>query len=135
VKSIEKVKSVEILNSLNVIRHLVLSDPGISVEEITDTLERLDVDPLTRFYIGTVKSHLRDTLRFLRKQGLLVDKQHELPISMGGRSKPLQETQSASHTGESKVAGKSAGLSPRQSVQTVSSVPTCIGMVRRGNET
>jgi hypothetical protein len=114
VKSIEKVKSVEILNSLNAIRHLLLNNPDITVDEITDTLERLDVDLPTRFYIGTVKSHLRDTLRFLRKQGLLVDKQHELPISMGGRSKPLQETQSASHTGESKGQSPSHHLNSRR---------------------
>jgi hypothetical protein len=70
------------LTTKDAIRHLVLCDPDISVDDIADRLDELDLHVPTKFYIATFKRKLRDTMRFLRKQGMIVDKPHKLPASM-----------------------------------------------------
>jgi hypothetical protein len=95
------------LNDINAIRHLVLNDRDITAEEIIDTLDKLDLDPPTRFYIVSTKRQLLDLMRFLRKQGLLVDKLHTLPTSLRRARKQVsnQNTDDVLPTGERNLLG------------------------------
>jgi hypothetical protein len=67
-------KSKNAMTTENAIRHLVLHDADISVDGIADKLDALGLHVPTSFYIGTKKGFILSVVRFLRKEGLLVDK-------------------------------------------------------------
>jgi len=96
------------LTPQDVIRHLVTHNPNVSVDEIVAKLEQLGLNVPTRYYIATYKGYVRDVLRFLRRAGLLIDKPHELPISMRGPRKrvPRQNENDARYAGEEELLGR-----------------------------
>ncbi len=94
------------LNTHDAIRHLVLHDPMIPSEDIAKRLEALTLDVPTKAYINCIKGHIKDMMRFLRREGLLEDEPYELPVSMGGTRECPQESDSVSYAGETKLAGR-----------------------------
>jgi hypothetical protein len=93
------------LTPQEVIRHLVAHDLNVSVDEIVAKLEQLGLNVPTRYYIASFKGYVRDVLRFLQREGLLVERQHKLPASMRGPRKRVlhQNENDALHTGEGEL--------------------------------
>ena len=78
------------LNVQDVIRHLVVHDPSISVNEIIKNLERAGLDHPTKYYVSTFRRLFLDTLQFLRHEGLLLEPQ-KLPPSKMARPKRVPQ--------------------------------------------